>query len=156
MMTKKNETAERVAALEKELAEIKAALPPKPSNPVSDAEWRDQMHQMRERQANSWMPPSAIRDMIAAEPRGFMQGVVRDNRAPIGRPGMIPEQPSNVRPGNVPGSGTGWVAPVPLSPPPGVAQADRLMDAQDRRDRLELEERLAKQQAIEQLAKGKP
>jgi hypothetical protein len=32
----------------------------------------------------------------------------------------------------------GWVDPVPLSSPPGVVLCDRMMDAQDRRDRADL------------------
>jgi hypothetical protein len=32
----------------------------------------------------------------------------------------------------------GWREPTPLGPPPGVAQADKLMDMQDARDRAEL------------------
>jgi hypothetical protein len=33
---------------------------------------------------------------------------------------------------------SGWRDPGPLSPPPGIAIADRLMDAADARDRAEL------------------
>jgi hypothetical protein len=88
------------------------------------------------------MPRSALEAMIAAEPRGFMKGVVHDNRAPTGRPGMIPEQPSNVRPDSGPANTSGWREASPLRPPPGVAQADKLMDEQDRRDRAELAQKL--------------
>jgi hypothetical protein len=119
-----------------ELAELKAkvaALEAKVSPPkstfveMSDAEWRNQVHQMRERQANSWMPPSAIHDLVAAEPRGFMQGVLRDARAPTGRPGMIPqEQMSNAR---APSPTPGWVDPTPLGPPPGIGLIDRAVNA---------------------------
>ena len=45
---------------------------------------------------------------------------------------------------------------MPLRPPPGVAQADRLMDAQDAKDRAELIEREAKFKAMQKLAEGKP
>jgi len=71
---------------------------------------------------------------------------------------MIPrsqQASSGGGPANVPGSGTGWQTPTPLSPPPGVAQADRLMDAQDARDRAELIEREARLQAMEKLAEQK-
>ena len=37
--------------------------------------------------------------------------------------------------------GSGWVEPRPLEPPPGVALADRLVDAQDKIDRAELIQR---------------
>jgi hypothetical protein len=67
----KKAVAEEVA---RQLAELKAKEAPKPEfKPMTDAEHRDMVHQMRERQANSWMPPNAIREMIAAEPRGFMR-----------------------------------------------------------------------------------
>jgi hypothetical protein len=39
-----------------------------------------------------------------------------------------------------------------LSPPPGVGPADRLMDAQDQRDRVELIEREARFRAMEEMA----
>jgi hypothetical protein len=144
-MSKPDKQAQEIAALRKEVEELKAAVAPKPKSEFkeeTDAEHFDRMHQMRERQANSWTPPNAIRDMVNAEPKGFMAGVLRDNRAPTGRPGMIPDsqQPSNARPAA--GGGSGWVAPTPLSNPPGVAQADRLMDEQDRRDRAELARKL--------------
>jgi hypothetical protein len=32
---------------------------------------------------------------------------------------------------------SGWVEPLPLRPPPGVALADKIVDAQDKKDRLE-------------------
>jgi hypothetical protein len=32
---------------------------------------------------------------------------------------------------------SGWAEPRPLGPPPGVALADRIVDAQDQRDRVE-------------------
>ena len=38
----------------------------------------------------------------------------------------------------------GWVEPRPLEPPPGVAIADRMMDAQDAIDKAELALKFAK------------
>jgi len=80
-----SDNEDKIAKLEAEVEALKAAQP-KPQKTWAEierenAEHRDWVHQMRERQANSWMPPDAIREMVAAEPRGFMQGVVRDNRA---------------------------------------------------------------------------
>jgi hypothetical protein len=99
------------------------------------------------------MPPSALRAMVAAEPAGFMTGVINDNRgAPTGPTGMVPRSSSQEALRSAPGGGTGWQAPRPLSPPPGVAQADRLMDAQDQRDRAELIERDAKLQVMQTMA----
>ena len=87
--------------------------------------------------------------MERACPTSMMRDIaLRDNRAPQGpsSAGIVPtsQQVSNVRVGgapNVPGGGTGWMREVPLRPPPGVAQADRLMDEADRRDRAELVQR---------------
>ena len=94
--------------------------------------------------------------MVNAEPKGFMAGVVRDNRgAPTGPTGAIPRSTGGGGPANVPGSGTGWAHETPIGPPPGVAQADRLMDAQDARDRAELSKRDAQLRAMEKMAEGK-
>ena len=58
--------------------------------------------------------------------------------------------------GNAPVNTGGWGAATPLGPPPGVAQADRLMDAQDRKDRVELAQRIAAHEAAMRAAeKGK-
>jgi hypothetical protein len=129
-------TNDEIAALKKELAEVKAALTPKP-------EFKPEPYQRYDPTANMSMPRSTLLEMAAAVPDHMLRDIVHDNRAPTGRPGVIPEQPSNVR-GNVPGSGTGWAHEIPLGPPPGVAQADRLMDEQDRRDRAELARKLGK------------
>ena len=100
------------------------------------------------------MPPSALAAMVNAVPDNFMRDVVRDNRAPR-TPATIPassQRVSNVR--NASG-GTGWFTPTPLSPPPGIGLADKLMDAQDQRDRAELIEREARLRAMAKLAEGK-
>jgi len=141
---------DELAALKARVAELEAkAKPPEPAKPFVP-----EPHQRYDPTANMCMPRSAMEAMIAAEPRGFMAGVVHDNRAPTGRPGMIPssEQPSRGS-ANVPGSGTGWGAATPLGPPPGIQWVDAQLDAQDAKDRAELIERNAKLKAME---KGKP
>ena len=130
-MTKQSD---ELAALKKKVEELEAKLsPPKPFVPQ----------------------PYERYDPIAGMCAGFMAGVVRDNRgAPTGPTGAIPrsQQVTGTHPGGgVPGSGTGWGHSTPLGPPPGVAQADRLMDAQDGKDRAELIEREAKLQAMEKM-----
>ena len=147
-MTKVDKQAEEIAALRKEVEEIKAKLsPPKPF--VSEP------YQRYDPTAGMCMPPSALAAMVNAEPKGFMAGVVRDNRgAPTGPTGAIPRSTGGGGPANVPGSGTGWAHETPIGPPPGVAQADRLMDAQDARDRAELIKRDAQLRAMEKLADG--
>ena len=148
-MTKVDKQAEEIAALRKEVEEIKAKLsPPKPF--VSEP------YQRYDPTAGMCMPPSALAAMVNAEPKGFMAGVVRDNRgAPTGPTGAIPRSTGGGGPANVPGSGTGWAHETPIGPPPGVAQADRLMDAQDARDRAELIKRDAQLRATEKLAERK-
>jgi hypothetical protein len=148
MSDKKDGTSERVAALEREVAELKAKVDPPKSTfkEMSDAEWRDHVHQMRERQANSWMPPSAVQEMVAAEPRGFMREVaMRDARAP-NSPGTIPrsEQPSNVRPDSGPANTTGWRDATPIGPQPGIQWVDAQCIADDVRQRAELARKLGK------------
>jgi hypothetical protein len=127
---------DRIAALEREVAALKeAGKPPAP--------FKETPYQRWDPTANMSMPLSTMLEMHRAAGH-VMGGVLRDNRAPTGRPGMIPDsqQASNARTGNVPGSGTGWAREIPLSNPPSVAQADKLMDEQDRRDRAELAQRL--------------
>jgi len=119
----------RIAKLE---ADAKPEPPPKPFVP--------EPYQRYDPTANMCMPRSAMEAMVAAEPRGFMAGVVHDNRAPTGRPGAIPSSTQvagNRAPANVPGGGTGWVNPSPLSPPPGINYVDAQLDAQDAKDRQE-------------------
>jgi hypothetical protein len=161
MPDKKDETAGRVAQLEKALAELKAKVDPPKSTftPMSDAEWRDQMHQAAERRMSMAMPPSVVRYFADGVTAADCADLRQQSHRPTGRPGMIPDsqQPSGGGgPANVPGSGTGWGHSTPLGPPPGVAQADRLMDAQDQKDRAELVEREARFKAMEKLAEQKP
>jgi hypothetical protein len=142
-----DETDKKIADLEREVEALKAKVSPPKSTfkEMSDAEHRDWVHQMRERQANSWMPPDAIREMIAAEPKGFMKEVaLRDARAPTGpsSQGAIPssQQVSNVRVGG----SKGWIDPRPLSNPPGVQWVDAQCIADEVRQRAELKRKLGK------------
>jgi hypothetical protein len=149
-MTDKKEIAE----LRAEVAALKAALSGKEDKPEPKKEFVPQPYEPIDWTARMSMPRSAMEAMIAAEPKGFMAGVVHDNRAPT-HPGMIPrsDQPPSSSRGS---AGTrGWVEPAPLRPPDGVAQADRLMDAQDRRDQIELAQRIAVQEAAMRAAMGK-
>jgi len=126
-MTQKEELAKLRARIE-ELE--RAAKPPEPFVPKP--------HQQYDPTANMTMPLSALRAMVNAVPDDFMRQVaMRDNRAPTGRPGMIPStQGSGDRaPVNVPGSGTGWSEPRPLGPPPGIAYVDAQLIADDVKQR---------------------
>ena len=78
--------------------------------------------------------PEWMRDMIAAEPRGFMQDIVQASRH---RSQSASPIPGRTRPDedDPPAKGTGWSAAVPLKPPPGIEIVDRLCIEQDKRDR---------------------
>jgi hypothetical protein len=122
---------DELAALKARVAELEAKANPKPFTP--------EPYQRFDPTANISMPRSTIIDMANAAPDHIMQGIVRDNRAPAGA-GVIPDRRTEVHPVR-PSLGTGWARQTPLSNPPGVAQADRLMDEADRRDRHELVQR---------------
>jgi hypothetical protein len=142
---------EELAALKREVEELKAKLsPPKPFVP--------EPYQRYDPTAGMCMPPSALAAMVAAVPDHMLREIaMRDGRAPTGRPGMIPNSQQSAGGGaaNVPGSSTGWAHEIPLSPPPGVKDADKLMDAQDAKDRAELVEREAKFMVMQKLAEAK-
>jgi hypothetical protein len=143
---------EEIAKLKQQLADQKAkvealeraAKPPEPFKPAP--------YQQYDPTANMSMPPSVLAEMVRAVPDRMLRDIVHDNRAPTGRPGMIPEQPSNVRGSNVSGSGTGWARETPLGPPPGVNYADRLMDAQDAKDRAERIQQHAQMETMRRFA----
>jgi hypothetical protein len=121
--------AEEIAALRRELDELKAKVSPPKSDfvPMSDAEWRDQMHQLAEKRMSFATPPEVIRDWNVLDDN-LLKGVRDDARAPTGRPGMIPnQQPSNARP--VAGDGKGWAREIPIGPPPGIDLIDRGVNA---------------------------
>ena len=123
------------------------------------SEFKPEPYQRYDPTEGMCMPRSALAAMVAAVPDHVIRDIaMRDNRAPTGRPGMIPssnQQSTGGGSANVAGSGTGWAHETPLGPPPGVAQADRLMDVQDARDRAELIERDARLKAMEKLAEPK-
>src|SRR6516162_9525973 len=116
-----NDTKKELAELKQafadqkaELAALKSALSGKEDKPEPKKEFVPEHREPIDWTARMSMPRSAIEAMVAAEPRGFMSGVVHDNRAPSGRPGMIPNSPSAGVGGDRPSAGEkGWVAPTP-------------------------------------------
>jgi hypothetical protein len=124
-------TADKIAALEQEVARLKAKVSPPKSTfvPETDEEHRDRMHQMRERNA-SVIPPW-LRDACAGGVSDAdCADIVRASHRPIGRPGMIPDssqQVSNARPAA--GDGKGWAREIPLGPQPGIDLIDRGVNA---------------------------
>jgi hypothetical protein len=130
-------TADKIAALEREVAELKAKVspPPKP-------EFKPAPYQQYDPTAGMCMPPSALRAMVAAEPRGFMRDVVGDNRAPTGRPGVIPTIGASGEGPKGGGDGTGWAPQIPLGPQPGIYRVDEQLIADEVRQRAELKRKL--------------
>src|SRR5215472_14534775 len=95
----KKKLGDEIAALKARVAELETKVdPPAPKSdfvPMSDAEWIDKMHQMREGRMNhaSNFHPDDLRAMEAACPTRVMREIaLRDARAPTGRPGMIPDK----------------------------------------------------------------
>ena len=154
-MTKANKQAQEIADLKREVAELKAKVSPPESKfkPMSDAEWIDRMHRMREGRMALATPPSVARYFADGVTAADCADLRQQAHRPTGRPGMIPEQPSNVpRGGNVPGGGTGWSEPIPLSNPPGIGMVDAIVEADTVRQHAELIEREAKFKMMEEMA----
>jgi hypothetical protein len=127
-MTDKTEVEAELAALRERVAELeRAAKPPldikrltegrkPPPNPI------DRMS----------MPPSVVREMCRATPDNLVRAIAADRYATTPVSQVQSEAPTG-KPVNT----TGW-RETPLTPPPGIALADRLLDVQDAKDRAEL------------------
>jgi hypothetical protein len=107
----------------------------KPSEPFKPEPW-----QRFDPTANMSMPRSTMLDMAAAIPDAMIKGIVHDNQAPTGRPGVIPgsQQVSSARHGGgaAPGDGTGWARSIPFGPSHHQRYVEAQLDAQDARDRV--------------------
>jgi hypothetical protein len=149
---------DEIAELKAELEKVKAALAPPPDDRAAIGAWKDQMCELAERRMSLASPFSRadLAAFDAAAPTSVVKDIaLRDARAPTGRPGMIPS--SQTVSGNVSGppvATSGWRNASTLTPPPGVAQADRLMAAEDREFRrqriIEEAERRALMKATEE------
>ena len=132
---------EEIAALKQQMAEQKAeiealkAAQPKPApepfrpKPYEPIDWTARMS----------MPRSAIEAMVAAEPKGFMAGVVSDNRGPTSPSSAVPrsqqvtgDQGSGASAGS---GGSGWRDATPIGPPPGIGWVDAQLIADDVKQR---------------------
>jgi len=122
-------------ALRKRIEQLEGKVDPPKSTfkPMSDAEHRDWVHQMNERRMSMATPPSVFRDLNVI-PDHIVKGIVQDRHAPTSATGMIPQsqQRADV---HVRGSGSGYVDPRPLSPPPGIGWVDAQLIADDVRQR---------------------
>jgi hypothetical protein len=136
---------DRIAALEREVAELKGKVDPPKSTfvPMTDEEHRDWVYQMQERRMSMATPPSVIRDW-AVIPEEIVKGIRQDRHAPTSATGMIPQsRPSgDVRETGGKSSTPGWVDPTPLSPPPGIEWVDAQLIADEVRQRAELKRKL--------------
>jgi hypothetical protein len=145
---------QEIAQLRAELDKVKASLAPKPFDPAEVGRWQDQMHQLAERRMAraSVFSSEDLAAMEAACPTDVCQDIVARGavRGPSGHGvGSTVSAPSGVYPNM-----SGWRDATPIGPPPGVAQADRLMDAQDARDRHDLIVEEARRVAARKLAEG--
>jgi hypothetical protein len=131
-MTNKDE----IAALKKKVEELEAKLSPPKSDfvPMSDAEWRDQMHQAAERRMAMATPPSVIRDWNVLD-ENLLKGVRDDARAPTSPRGAIPNSQQVGGGGSPPSPTPGWAEPRPLTNPPGTNWVDAQCIADDVRQR---------------------
>jgi hypothetical protein len=122
--------------LETELAALKAkveelerkAKPPAPFKLPDD--WRPPINPIDRLS----MPPSAMAEMVGAVPDGLIRDIVKSGGVGVLQSTATTPTPTRVSAQNT----SGWREATPLGPPPGVAQADRLMDAADARDRVDL------------------
>jgi hypothetical protein len=130
------------AELLAQIAELKDRIAKLEERGKPAAPMRADATPFRDLTANATMPPSALRIMADAVPDHIVRQItnglrVKGELSPIAGAGRVDSRvPYENR--------SGWRAPAPLSNPPGVALADRIVDAQDARDRAELIEREAK------------
>jgi hypothetical protein len=125
----------RQAELEAKLAE--AGKPPEPfkSEPYQPIDWtaRATMDRETKRELAKAIPDDLARDLRADALRP--NPVTGTSQAQLSQHGNERVQIQR---------GSGWQEPNPLRPPAGVELCDRIMDAQDRQDRADLERRLAR------------
>jgi hypothetical protein len=118
-------------ALRKRMEKLEERVNPPPRQPST--------HGPVDYTANASMPASAMQQMMNAVPDQLMSELRSDARKPNPvTQGANPQpQPQAVR-------GSGWRNEVPWGPQPGIAHVDRLVDAQDAKDKAELAMKLAK------------
>jgi hypothetical protein len=120
-----------VDALKAELAELKEKM--KPLEPFVSDYVPPSPNRFLDRAS---MPLSAMADLVSAIGDGMVREIAKDRYASSPR-SAIPGTKPSAAPVSAQNT-SGWRDAQPLGPPPGIAQADRLMDAQDARDRAEL------------------
>jgi hypothetical protein len=121
-----------LAALRAAVADLKAqverAKPPAPFKP--DPDWRPPINPIDRLS----MPSEAMADMVRAIPDHTIRDIVKSGGVGVLQSTATTPTPTRVSEQNR----SGWRDAQPLSNPPGVTLADKLVDEQDRRDRAEL------------------
>jgi hypothetical protein len=132
------------ADLRKRLAELEAKVAGPPPL-LNNANWVDEMRAISERRMNFASPP-LTRDERKAMEEACGPGGLRDIVAKGSIPSPSGQLPATSQVSGVhtsPGIGRGWQTPI--GPPPGIDYVDQQLDAQDRRDRVELAKKVAEQ-----------
>jgi hypothetical protein len=117
---------DRIAKLERELAELKAQVKP----PVEDKEPREPWPKYDPTESFR-LPASAVRAMVDVVPD--MRGLAQEQRNGRSEPGWLPASPAK----GPEERRSGPVNPLPLESPSGIKWIDRAMDVQDQLDRAE-------------------
>ena len=133
-----DEVVKRIAALETELAALKAQVVKPPEKPIERKPWPkyDPTEGFR-------LPASAAKAMAAIVPDpkpgpGFNAHAHAQTKP--GVPGGF--GPPNTEPAKPVERGSGWTEPRPLEGPSGLRYVDQQIDVQDAIDRRELERKL--------------
>ena len=79
------------------------------------------------------LTPNTVQAMADCVDDRLMSDIVSDFRSGLARPASMASTPDTPPP--EPKKGTGFVDPIPIKPPPGVAICDQMMDVQDELDR---------------------
>src|SRR6266436_8203208 len=123
-----DDQADRIAKIERELAELKAQVKPPVEKPREPWPKYDPTEGFR-------LPASAVKAMCDVVPD--FRGIAQEQKHGRSEPGFL--KPTEAGPVV---RGTGWQNPVPLVVPPGIKYVDQLIDVQDAVDKRELEKRL--------------
>jgi hypothetical protein len=107
---------ERIAALEKELKELKGEKPKPIAEPWQPIDWTARMS----------MPPSAIKAMVDAVPDRLVRDLVNDFRQSRPEPSSMRDPPSP----REPVKGTGWVEPKVPDRSREFDLVDRIVESQ--------------------------
>ena len=123
---------DRIAKLERELAELKAKAEPQEKKPFKS---KASFHY--DPTEGMGMPPSAVRAMCAVVPD--MRGIAQEQKQ-VSMPSGFG---TTAKPGKPVERGNGWGKSVPLGPPSGIKYVDQIADHFDQLDKLETIKKVA-------------